>query len=93
MSVVNLGQLPEKQASVSVTPMPCEVNPSVLSHSFLEQYIRSLSKGKGDFRGKKVSGERLQVREEPFVKKFHNIWSMNSYQGILKMFFILHSTQ
>lgn len=78
VGVINLGQLPEKQASVSVTPMPCEVNPSVLSHSFLEQYKRSLSKEKGEFgKEKKVSGESLEVREEPFVKKFHNIWSMN----------------
>ena len=78
VGIINIGQLPEKQTSVSVTPMSFEVNPSVLSHSFLEQYKLSLSKGKGDFRKeKKVSGESLQVREEPFVKKFHNIWSMS----------------
>ena len=79
VGVINVGQLPEKQASVSVTPMPFEVNPSVLSHSFLEQYKPFPEQREGRLRGKKkkVSGESLQVREEPFVKKFHNIWSMS----------------
>ena len=42
-----------------------------------ERILGTVSEAKRRLQGEKVSGERLEVRKEPFVKKFHNIWSMN----------------